>query len=300
MNRRRARVRSLLLVGLPVLSGLRVLPAVGAPPVPDGAPAIGEKIYFEDGRAEITPASYPVLDAITALLSREPERFPQLALEGHAAANEPGPMRLSLARASAVRLSLIQRGVDGGRLFARASGATVPACRHDRGVCWERERRVEFAVLRPSPPSVIEPETDVGTNADPEAGTERGAPPLRRPADPAEPADAGLLDRVGFARGSAVLMPSVLPTLDLVAGFLKGAPSALAIEGHATADERHPDELARARAQAVRLYLIACGVRGDALVVRSLGSAKPACAGRSPSCRAQSRRVELRFSAGAP
>src|SRR5580693_3185399 len=36
-------------------------------------------------------------------------------------------------------LSLIQRGVDGGRLFARASGATVPACSHDGGVCWERE-----------------------------------------------------------------------------------------------------------------------------------------------------------------
>ena len=91
-------------------------------------------------------------------------------------------------------------------------------------------------------------------------------------------------------------MPSALPTLDLVAGFLKGAPSALAIEGHASADERRPDELARARAQAVRLYLIACGVSGEALVVVSRGSAKPACADRSPSCRVESRRVELRFS----
>ena len=294
MNRARVHVRSLLLIGLPGLVVLLVLPAVAAPPFPDGGAAIGEKIYFEDARAEIAPASSPVLDAITALLSREPERFPQLALEGHAAANERSPMRLSLARASAVRLSLIQRGVDGARLFARASGATVPACRHDRGVCWERERRVEFAVLRPSPPSVIEPETDAETNTAPEADIERGPPPPRRPADP------GLLERVGFTRGSAVLMPSALPTLDLVAGFLKGAPSALAIEGHATPDERHPDELARARAQAVRLYLIACGVRGDALVVRSLGSAKPACAGRAPSCRAESRRVELRFSDAAP
>jgi outer membrane protein OmpA-like peptidoglycan-associated protein len=287
VNRRRVHVRStILLIGLPVL------PVVHTPPVPEGPPAIGEKIYFEEARAEITPASYPVLDAITTILRRERERFPQLALEGHAAANERSPMRLSLARASAVRLSLIQRGIDGDRLFARASGATVPACPHDRGVCWERERRVEFAVLCPSPPVGIEPATDanVETDAEPEADVERGPPPHRRAVDPE------LLDRVGFARGTAVLRPSALSTLDLVAGFLKGTPSALSIEGHAAADERHPDDLARARAQAVRVYLIACGVSGAALVVRSQGSAKPACAERSPSCRAQSRRVELRFS----
>jgi outer membrane protein OmpA-like peptidoglycan-associated protein len=93
-----------------------------------------------------------------------------------------------------------------------------------------------------------------------------------------------------------VLTPSALPTLDLVAGFLKANPSALAIEGHAAADERRPDELAHARAEAVRVYLIACGVSGDALVVRSQGSARPACAERSWSCRVESRRVELRFS----
>ena len=294
MNRRRVHVRAILLIGLPVFLVLPILPTVAAPPVPNGSPAVGEKIYFEDGRAEVTPAADPVLDALTTILLREPEQFPQLALEGHAAANERSPMRLSLARASAVRLSLIQRGVDGGRLFARASGATVPACPHDRGVCWERERRVEFAVLRPSPPPVTEPEPDAETNADPEVDIERGRATPHRSADP------DLLDRVRFARGSALLMPSVLPTLDLVAGFLKGTPSAIAIEGHAAADERHPDELARARAQAVRLYLIACGVSAESLVVRSQGSAKPPCSARSASCRAQSRRVELKFSDAAP
>ncbi len=280
------------------------VPPPAAAPAADGPAAFGEKIYFDSGRSEIKPSSYPVLDAITAILSREPERFPQLALEGHAASNEPGPMRLSLARASAVRLALIERGVDGARLFARASGATVPACAHDHGVCWDLERRVEFAVLRPAPEAepaasstpVIEPAApaDAEPNAHPDVHADRGPPPSPRPADP------GLLDRVEFARGSAVLMPSALPALDLVAGFLKANPNALEIGGHATADEHHPVELARARAQAVRAYLIACGVRGEALVVRSQGSSKPACAERSASCRARSRRVELRFSDTAP
>lgn len=313
-----------LLIALPLVvsatGGDGAIAAAGPPPTapsppsrpaptpaaaPDGPAAFGEKIYFGSGRSEIEPASYPVLDAVAAILSREPERFPQLALEGHAAANEPTPMRLSLARASAVRLSLIQRGVDGARLFARASGASVPACAHDRGVCWELERRVEFEVLRPSASEVAPapaakpvPEPDAPADAeitpDPDVHADRAPPTTPRPADP------GLLERVGFARGSAVLVPSALPALDLVAGFLKATPNALQIEGHATADEHHPEELARARAQAVRAYLVACGVGGQTLVVRSQGSAKPACPERSSSCRARSRRVELRFSDAAP
>jgi outer membrane protein OmpA-like peptidoglycan-associated protein len=282
--------------------------APAPPPAPDARAAIGEKIYFENARAEINPSSLPALDAIAALLEREPERYPQLALEGHAAVNERTPMRLSLARASAVRLALIQRGVDGARLFARASGATVPACAHDHDICWERERRVEFAVLRPSgpepaEPAVIEPPPaeNSSAEAEPQEDAAGDAAPDSNPKPaPAPPTDPGLLDRVAFARGSAVLTPSALPALDLVAGFLKANPSALEIEGHATPDEHHPDELARARAGAVRAYLGACGVRGEAMVVRSQGSAKPACGERSAACRARSRRVELRFADAPP
>ena len=103
-----------------------------------------------------------------------------------------------------------------------------------------------------------------------------------------------------FARGSAVLAPAALPALDLLAGFLKSNPSALEIEGYAGDGERRPEELARARAQAVRAYLIACGVSGDVLVVRARGAEKPACTEHSAACRARNRRVELRFSDTAP
>jgi outer membrane protein OmpA-like peptidoglycan-associated protein len=322
------RVRApVLLIGLPLVACATSgpSPAASTPPrgaadhpatgktagtgaaVPGGQSAIANKIYFENARAEITRASYPVLDAIAALVRREPDKFPQLALEGHAAANERTPMRLSLERASAVRLALIDRGVDGGRLFARASGATVPACAHDREVCWERERRVEFAVLHPTPPAPAEPapidlppappadaaDDDAVVADAPSAGLTQKPPSSR-------PADSGLLDRVMFARGSAVLAPAALPALDLLAGFLKANPSGLEIEGHAGEGERRPEELARARALAVRAYLVACGVSGDALVVRSRGAAQPACTNRSSACRAENRAVELRFSDPSP
>ena len=76
-----------------------------------GTPEIVEKIIFTDGRSDIRPGSYPVLDAIALVLKMQPELFPVVALEGHAAPNEASPMKLSLARASAVRMALIARGV---------------------------------------------------------------------------------------------------------------------------------------------------------------------------------------------
>ena len=103
------------------------------------------------------------------------------------------------------------------------------------------------------------------------------------------------LESVPFSSGSAVLAPSALPTLDLLAGFLKANPVSIEIEGHADENERKAAELARARANAVRAYMIACGVSSDSLIVRVQGTARPACKGHGSACRARNRRVELRF-----
>src|SRR5215510_3205509 len=87
---------------------------------------IVERIAFPHDSAEVKPATFPMLDAIAIVLKMQPQQFPVIALEGHAADNERAPMKLSLARASAVRVALLARGVDGGRLLARASGTTAP------------------------------------------------------------------------------------------------------------------------------------------------------------------------------
>jgi len=256
-----------------------------------GTPEIAEKIIFTDGRSDIRPGSYPVLDAIALVLKMQPELFPVVALEGHAAPNEASPMKLSLARASAVRMALIARGVGQDRLMARASGSTAPLCGENNERCWARERRVEFATLNQAKPAEVAP-----GNGDEAAAADDDKAPDKTPAAPASPPAApGALEQVPFASGSAVLAPAALPTLDLLAGFLKANPVSIEIEGHAGDNEPKAAELARARANAVRAYMIACGVSSDSLIVRVQGTARPACKGHGSACRARNRRVELRF-----
>lgn len=258
----------------------------------DGVPEVAQKILFDDGAAEIEAASFPVLDAIAAAIKAHPEAFPLLAVDGHAAGNERGPMRLSLARATAVRLALIKRGVSGARLLERVSGATVPLCDHSHDTCWERERRVEFAILHPATPS------EAGV-APPEKTSDEDNRP-RAPQTTERPKKNDLLEQVTFARGSSVLAPAALAPLDLVAGFLKANPTSLEIEGYAAEGERGGTELARARAEAVRAYLVACGVSAGALNVRPRGTEEPVCQERTRACRARNRRAELRFSDARP
>jgi outer membrane protein OmpA-like peptidoglycan-associated protein len=255
-----------------------------------GPPEIVEKIAFADGRSDIRPGSFPVLDAIALVLKMQPELFPVVALEGHAATNETGPMKLSLARASAVRMALIARGVPQDRLLAQVSGSTDPVCVDDNERCWARQRRVEFLTLSSSKrPDVAAGREEVESDADPDR--DKAA---EKPAASARPAPVAL-DSVTFASGSVALAPASLPTLDLLAGFLKANPVSLEIEGHADDNERKAAELARARANAVRAYMIACGVSAESLIVRVQGTARPACTGRGSACRARNRRVELRF-----
>ena len=74
--------------------------AVQTPPNDVGR--IVNRIAFPYDSADLKPASYPMLDGIAVVLKLQPQQFPLVALEGHAADNEHKPMGLSLARASAV------------------------------------------------------------------------------------------------------------------------------------------------------------------------------------------------------
>jgi outer membrane protein OmpA-like peptidoglycan-associated protein len=92
-----------------------------------------------------------------------------------------------------------------------------------------------------------------------------------------------------------VLVPAALPNLDVLAGFMKATPASLEIVGYADDAERTPAALAQARADAVRRYMMACGVSGRYLTTRTERTNRAACRTHSASCSARDGRAELRF-----
>jgi len=256
--------------------------AVQTPPNDVGR--IVDRIAFPYDSADLKPTSYPLLDGIAVVLKLQPQQFPLVALEGHAADNEHKPMGLSLARASAVRIALLARGVDAGRLLARASGATAPVCTQRNEGCWVRERTVEFITLAVPKPAVAAPEVEKPRDDAP--------PPARDPA--AARAPAAPLARVDFKRDNAVMPPAAMADLDLIAGFTKANPVSLEVVGYAESGERRAAALAQARADAVRTYLKACGVLDGHIVTRTELTARATCRPRDASC-ANAARSEIRF-----
>jgi len=250
---------------------------------------IVERIGFPHDSDELKPTSYPMLDAIAVVFKMQPKQYPLIALEGHAAENERTPMRLSLSRASTVRLALIARGVDAGRLLARASGANAPACSERSEICWSRERTVEFVTLA-APKAADTAEAEAARSdapPGPEKRPETGAPPIP-------------LERIEFKRGSAVLAPASLADLDLLAGFMKSSAVSLEITGYADDGERRTAALAQARADSVRAYMMACGVSGGHLTTRAERTGRAACRSHSAACPARTGRAELRFVEASP
>jgi outer membrane protein OmpA-like peptidoglycan-associated protein len=108
-----------------------------------------DKIMFKTNSAEILPESNAILDAVAVTLQHHPE-FLLLEVQGHAdqRADEALNLRLTRDRSNAVRVALIQRGIDANRLRAVGYGKFCPLDPANNPVAWEKNRRVEFKVVR--------------------------------------------------------------------------------------------------------------------------------------------------------
>lgn len=113
--------------------------------VEDTQIVILDKIYFAARSSSINARSNPILDAIAATLSGNPQ-ITRVAVVGHAARNESGASRLSRRRAEAVQRALVQRGVSASRLRVDARGSTQPIDPRSSASAHERNRRVEFQI----------------------------------------------------------------------------------------------------------------------------------------------------------
>jgi outer membrane protein OmpA-like peptidoglycan-associated protein len=115
-----------------------------------------EKINFESGSSELKRATWPILDAVAAVLRENPQ-IVRIELQGHTDEKERNGQRIAADRADSVRRALTARGIDAGRLVARGYGFSKPLCGSHNEECWAKNRRVEFVILNRSDGAVAQP-----------------------------------------------------------------------------------------------------------------------------------------------
>ena len=128
----------------------------GCPRVDKQVVAVGEdqirileKIYFAPSRTNIQPRSTRLVNQIARVLKTHPE-IVLVEVAGHTDNLGGAAMNLALsqARARSVVAALVRRGVASSRLQARGYGLTRPVDSNDDAKGREKNRRVEFRVLK--------------------------------------------------------------------------------------------------------------------------------------------------------
>jgi outer membrane protein OmpA-like peptidoglycan-associated protein len=113
----------------------------------DGKFQILDTIQFEHNSAEIKEESHSLLDQVALTMKANPE-VKKVRVEGHT--DDTGPentnLRLSKARAHAVRNYLIKKGVAENRLSAEGYGESKPLVKGTSDADRAKNRRVEFVV----------------------------------------------------------------------------------------------------------------------------------------------------------
>jgi OOP family OmpA-OmpF porin len=130
-------------VGCPIL--FRVEESTG-----EVQPLILRGVNFETGKSTLTTASYGILDEVaSSLVVHEDVR---IEIAGHTDATGPMALnlRLSRARAEAVRAYLAQKGVAVDRMVAQGYGPDEPLATNSTADGRALNRRVELRLLEGS------------------------------------------------------------------------------------------------------------------------------------------------------
>ena len=108
-----------------------------------------QRVYFATGKARIEKRSFGLLAQVAQVLQQHPDLL-EIQVEGHTDDRGRATLNtaLSQARAEAVVGYLIKRGVAAGRLAARGFGPSRPLGSNATAAGRDRNRRVEFHVLK--------------------------------------------------------------------------------------------------------------------------------------------------------
>ncbi|MCX7955089.1 MAG: OmpA family protein [Bacteroidales bacterium] len=113
-----------------------------------------------------------------------------------------------------------------------------------------------------------------------------------------EPEKIFILRNVYFETGKSTLLPESFPALNTLYEALKAKPTLkIEIAGHTDNVGKYEDNLilSQNRANAVKQYLIAKGIKPDRLIAKGYADTQPIADNETPEGRAMNRRVEIRI-----
>jgi len=108
-----------------------------------------DKIQFATNSSEILEESFEILSAVVTTLRHHLE-FQVVEVAGHAdeRASDEHNLRLTQARAASVVQALVSRGIPANHLVSQGYGEYCPLDDASSAAAWEKNRRVEFKVVR--------------------------------------------------------------------------------------------------------------------------------------------------------
>ncbi len=158
-------------------------PAIQVPPVSSVPPGstqdfflnVGDRIFFNENSAELSPTALTTLDKQGEWLVRYPNY--RIMIEGHSdeKASPQKNMALSKQRAEAVRGYLAAKGIEPARVRTVFFGREKRVATCNEMSCWSQNRRV-VTVLDTGPPAPA-----VSARARPGPGPGMAPPPDRMP-----------------------------------------------------------------------------------------------------------------------
>jgi OmpA-OmpF porin, OOP family len=110
--------------------------------------AYAKTILFDTNKATFQQQTYPVLEAITAILKEYPSS--NFSIEGHTDSDgkDAANLKLSTDRAAAVKAYLVTNGIADGRLTSAGYGETKPIASNKTKAGKAANRRVEVKLVK--------------------------------------------------------------------------------------------------------------------------------------------------------
>lgn len=119
----------------------------GAKVNPMGCWVLGD-LLFDFDKSEIKPTGYADLDDVVTILHRNPNM--KIDLQGHtdSKGSDAYNQKLSMKRAQAVKVYLVNKGIDTNRMKCEAYGESMPAASNDTEFGRSLNRRVQLMPVK--------------------------------------------------------------------------------------------------------------------------------------------------------